>query len=733
MDPATVRADKAGVTRTAVRLTAAVAILASGFAAMAVAARAQAGSPVIRGPYLQLATPTSLVVRWRTTTASDSVVRYGIEPGQLTSTATTVSAGATTEHAVRLSGLTPHTRYFYAVGTSSAMLAGGDLDHSFVTSPVPGSRVPTRLWVLGDSGTADANARRVRDAFADRARERDADVWLMLGDNAYTTGTDGQYQAAVFDMYPRTLARTALWSTFGNHDALSADSPTQSGPYYDLFTLPTQGEAGGEPSGTEAYYSFDYANIHFICLDSSDTSLAPSGPMLQWLRRDLARPRAEWTIAFFHHAPYSKGSHDSDVEHPLVDVRQNVAPLLETAGVDLVLAGHSHSYERSYLLNGHYGVSSTLLPSSIVDAGSGAPETGAYRKVRGTAATVYVTAGSSGQIAGGPLNHPAMARSLNLLGSLVIDVDGPRLVLTFLDGDGAPSDRLELDSHEATGVPAAPERLRVRESGSSLSLQWDGPAGGGRPQGYVVEAGVTPGGRELGSAPTGSLAPALVAQAPPGRYVARVRAVNAAGQSGPTNEVPIVVAPARESPPPAPEALRADVAGTTVSLRWDALPAPWGATTYVVSAGDTPGSARLGALPVSGSAVSLPGVPAGVYYLRVQAVAAGGPGAASPDVQVVVGGVPSSPAPPGLPRAQVVGSTLQLTWAPPWQGSVSDAYVIEAGASATDFTLGRLRTGSAAPTLSLPGVPSGTYFVRVRGANALGDGLPSPPARVVVP
>ena len=86
-------------------------------------------------------------------------------------------------------------------------------------------------------------------------------------------GTDAEYQAAVFDTYPTLLRKTLLWPTLGNHDGGSANSGTQTGAYYDIFTLPTQGEAGGMASGTEAYYSFDYANIHFIVLDSEGSDL----------------------------------------------------------------------------------------------------------------------------------------------------------------------------------------------------------------------------------------------------------------------------------------------------------------------------------------------------------------------------------------------------------------------------------------------------------------------------
>lgn len=136
----------------------------------------------------------------------------------------------------------------------------------------------------------------------------------MLGDNAYSTGTDNQYQAAVFDMYPELLRQSVLWTTLGNHDGYTADSATQTGPYYDNFTLPTAGEAGGLASGTEAYYSFDYANIHFICLESHETNRTPSGAMLAWLQQDVAATTQRWVIAFWHHPPYTKGSHNSDTE-----------------------------------------------------------------------------------------------------------------------------------------------------------------------------------------------------------------------------------------------------------------------------------------------------------------------------------------------------------------------------------------------------------------------------------
>ncbi len=179
-------------------------------------------------------------------------MRYGLAPDGLTLSAT--NSDSTTEHEVEVTGLSAGVKYFYSVGTSSDTLTGGDGDHFVVTAPVSGTAKPTRIWVIGDSGTANANARAVRDAFLNFTGSRDPDLWIMLGDNAYGSGTDAEYQAAVFETYPQVLRRTVLWSALGNHDGPTADSTTESGPYYDIFSFPRNGEAGGVPSRTEAYY-----------------------------------------------------------------------------------------------------------------------------------------------------------------------------------------------------------------------------------------------------------------------------------------------------------------------------------------------------------------------------------------------------------------------------------------------------------------------------------------------
>ncbi|MEO6463830.1 MAG: metallophosphoesterase, partial [Candidatus Eisenbacteria bacterium] len=434
---------------------------------------------VTRGPYLQNATPEAITVRWRTSIATDTRAWLGAAPGALAVAASDTSA--TTEHEVRLTGLAPESANFYAVGTTAGFLAGDDSAHAFVTPPPPGNARATRIWVLGDSGLPGAGQDRVRDAYTAYTGATRTDVWLMLGDNAYHSGTDGEYTTGLFAPYAGLLRAHCLWPTRGNHDFVYSGAGND---YYDHFTLPTAGEAGGTPSSSEAWYAFDHAAIHFVCLDSEGSSLTPGSPMLTWLAADLAANDQPWVIAYWHHPPYTKGSHDSDNAADsfgkMRDMRENVMPILESYGVDLVLNGHSHSYERSFLLDGHYGTSATLLPSMLLDAGDGSPDgEGAYRKP-GTGPApregeVVAVAGSSAQISGGTLDHPAMFRSLNVLGSMVIDVDDDRLRAVFLDDLGAVRDSFEIRKGSPVAVPGP----GARGAGTTLRVAGPNPSSGG--------------------------------------------------------------------------------------------------------------------------------------------------------------------------------------------------------------------------------------------------------------
>ena len=346
--------------------------------------------------------------------------------------------------------------------------------------------------MIGDSGTRDDSARAVRNAYYNLTGSVYTDVWLMLGDNAYGTGgppplmdgADDTYQLAVFqNMYETLLQQTVLWPTRGNHELIYTDTAD----YYDIFSMPVNGEAGGTPSGTQAYYSFDFGNIHFICLESE--SYSSNNTMYTWLQADLDNTTQDWIIAYWHHPPYSKGGHNSDAEYNLIQMRERALPILETAGVDLVLSGHSHSIERSFLINGHYGYSGSFNTTMTMDGGNGQiGGNGAYHKSTDGKGAVYVVAGSSGKANGGSrqlnepwdfFNHPVMLYEQMELGSVVIDISEDTLSYRFLRKDGSTPDFFilikpitPLDSV----APLSPANLQIASATDhTISLIWDAP------------------------------------------------------------------------------------------------------------------------------------------------------------------------------------------------------------------------------------------------------------------
>jgi len=397
-----------------------------------------------RGPYLQSLGHESVVVRWQTNNNSPGTVRYGTDPALLNLTASSPSNRSS--HEIKITGLTPETIYYYQIEDGSVLAGGGD--HYWETHPVPGTIRPMRIWAVGDPGTANANQYRVRDSYIgynNLTGERlipsraHTDTMLMLGDIAYNDGTEAQFQSAVFEAYPSLLRNTGVYVTRGNHERNSA-------VYYNNLTMPMAGEHGGLASGTEAYYSFDRGHVHFVCLDSYGTDRSANSPMWTWLENDLASTTAEFIIAFFHHPPYTKGSHDSDREGDLIDMRTRALPIFDQYGVDLCLTGHSHSYERSNQIRGHYGLSSTFDPiSMMVNGGNGNILTdGAYQNGNGDTGTVYIVAGSSGKLSGSIPSqagwHPVMHEMLREYGSVVIDVDGGRMDVGFLNDFGQIKD-----------------------------------------------------------------------------------------------------------------------------------------------------------------------------------------------------------------------------------------------------------------------------------------------------
>ena len=421
---------------------------------------------LVRGPYLEQTGPASTLLTVKLDQALPVDVDVG--PDGTTWTATFASTVAAIEHTIAVVGLAPATSYRYRVRTGATVLADGP-GFRFRTAPVPGSTAPFRFVAWGDSGTGNAAQIQLSQQMADL--DPAPDFSLILGDIIYPAGEDALYDQNFFLPYKSMLASMSIWPTYGNHDAATAGGAA----YFANFHLPATSPGG------ERYYSFDWGDAHFVCLDTQ-TSLAASNPMFAWLAADLAATTRTWRIVFFHHPPYTGGTHSDHLA-----VQSTIVPLLDAAGVDLVLSGHSHVLERSYLLAGH-----AVVQNDAHDYDKSAAPTGA--------GAVYAVAGAGGQV--GPLttnpNHPLMAFQLGgVLGNLVVEIEGQNLRGYFLDDLAAPHDHFSITKGADTTPPIAASARSDAGPGAAVVV-FDEPvlagvlAGGAEDPAHYLLDGATP-------------------------------------------------------------------------------------------------------------------------------------------------------------------------------------------------------------------------------------------------
>ena len=424
-----------------------------------------------RGPYLQMGNQNSITIRWKTSVASNSRVELGTTFGTYP---TIVSdATSTTDHIMNITGLTADTKYYYRIGNTTNM-GVADNEKFFTTLPPANTTRKIRIAAFGDCGRND-NSFQSQTLSQYRAyltsNSIDApDAWLLLGDNAYDAGTDAEYTANFFGPYGSSILKNhKVYATPGNHDY--ANNATRQNdhavPYYDVFINPTAAEIGGTSSGTEAYYSFNIGDIHFLALDaygnenSSTRIYDTTGAQAVWVKADLAANTKRWTIAYWHHPPYTKGSHNSDSETELINIRERFIRILERSGVDMIINGHSHDYERSYLLKSYYKAAAANPNLSEVDfnaslhtasqssakydnSASSCPYT--YNSGKFNHGTVYVVAGSAGADGGVQAGYPhnAFPFSQDDGGMLYFEIDNNRLDAKFIRRDGNIADKFTI-------------------------------------------------------------------------------------------------------------------------------------------------------------------------------------------------------------------------------------------------------------------------------------------------
>jgi 3',5'-cyclic AMP phosphodiesterase CpdA len=204
---------------------------------------------------------------------------------------------------------------------SQSKSQSGAVANSLVKVSLPAKEGGVRFGIIGDTGTGSPKQHQLADIFKQYHNAFPFDFVLMMGDNMYGGEKPKDFKAKFEDVYrPLLDKKVKFYATLGNHD-----EATQR--FYELFNM----------NGKE-YYRFTKWNVAFYSLNSNYMDKK----QLQWLESELAKDTSEWKVCFFHHPPYSSGGkHGSDKQ-----LREIVEPIFVRYGVNLVLTGHDHFYER---------------------------------------------------------------------------------------------------------------------------------------------------------------------------------------------------------------------------------------------------------------------------------------------------------------------------------------------------------------------------------------------------
>lgn len=203
-----------------------------------------------------------------------------------------------------------------------------------------------RFVVIGDTGTGSSKQQQLADILVRSRTTFPFEFVLMMGDNMYGGEKAADYKTKFEDVYrPLLDQKVKFYAALGNHD-----EPAQR--FYELFNM----------NGKD-YYRFTKGNVAFYALNSNYMDKK----QIDWFQNELAKDTSEWKIAFCHHPPYSSGGkHGSDKQ-----LREVVEPIFIKHGVNVVLTGHDHFYERIKPQKGIYyfvsGAGGKLRSGDIMD------------------------------------------------------------------------------------------------------------------------------------------------------------------------------------------------------------------------------------------------------------------------------------------------------------------------------------------------------------------------------
>jgi len=339
----------------------------------------------VRGPTVNLVTNESAVIFWRTSEPCNSSVDYGLSNVSLSMTVE--NSSLTQDHYSRLEGLSIDTKYYYRVesnGTASPI-------YHFRTAPADGEKF--RMVVLGDNrpGTGGFLQPETFGQIINMTIAEEPHIVVMTGDYVYAVTTDLNWNLdawAHFTELSDQLGHYApIYGVMGNHDTGAATGMVHSEYFFDAFVHPNE---------TTTYYSFDYAGVHFVALDSEEYGIEGriTGPQYDWLVNELNSTSMPMKFVVVHR-PLYPCSHIGSALDVNTEERDQLQELFEEQNVTMLIAGHDHLWNR-FTNNGVV---------HMITGGAGAP--------------LYSTA------AGGDFNHYA---SLNVTSSQVnitaIGLDG---------------------------------------------------------------------------------------------------------------------------------------------------------------------------------------------------------------------------------------------------------------------------------------------------------------------
>jgi 3',5'-cyclic AMP phosphodiesterase CpdA len=199
-------------------------------------------------------------------------------------------------------------------------------------APLTASEVASaelRLAIAGDVGHPSSELEVSVAAMVDEHARRPFDGLVLLGDNIYPDGDPARVREAVLDPLAPILTRgVVLVAVLGNHDV----DRGQPDEVARRLGMPAR------------WYERRFGPVQLIALDSTR---AGDRQQRAWLDRTLAESDAAFRVVALHHPPYSAGWHGSSR-----DVRRAFGPAIVRHGVDLVLAGHEHDYQRSKPIRG---------------------------------------------------------------------------------------------------------------------------------------------------------------------------------------------------------------------------------------------------------------------------------------------------------------------------------------------------------------------------------------------